>query len=206
MTKRITLSFIFSLIIYGIGIAINSFANYFSGYGIPFVAVLVMAVLFITYGIMQADSRKRLWDLLVLNIVSVIFGLILFCVVEWALDPTMRLYDFVNVFTNVYSVFSLIFFAYAIVRLMFEINGKTFVVTEFVLGNNKSNKTTTTAKKEYKQPKEVRLGDVEQKPIEQSKEEEQSNSQAEIVDNTQQTIDENTETAPEKEEVSKDIY
>ena len=167
MSKRIKLSFIFSLIIYAIGIAINGFANYFNGFAIPFVAVLVMAVLFTTYGIMNADSRKRLWDLLALNLISLVFSLILYCSYEWALKPNLRLYDFINVFTNVYSVFSLIFLIYTLIRLMFEINNKTFIVTEFVLGNIKFNKTSSV-KKENKQPKEVRLGDVEQKPIEQA--------------------------------------
>jgi len=203
MTKSITLSFIFSLIIYGIGIAINSIATYFSGFGIPFIAVLVMAVLFTTYGIMQADSRKRLWDLLILNMVSVLFGLILFCVFEWALTPTIRLYDFVNVFTNVYSVFSLIFFIYTIIRLMFELNNKTFFLTELILGNYKPNRDSNI-KKENRQPKEVRLGDVEQKPIEQPKVEEQANFRQEFVNNSSNVV-ENTAINQEKEEVSNDV-
>ena len=67
---------------------------------------------------------------------------------------------------------------------MFEINGKTFIATEFVLGSKKSN-TYNSTKREYKQPKEVRLGDVEQKPINQPKAEEQTSQEEKAVEETE---------------------
>lgn len=168
--KKVKLSLIFSLIVFAIGVAIKSLANLFGGFGLPFLAVLVLFVMMLYWTIFSADTRKRIIDLTVLAGISLVFATILYCSWEWALEYSAGLVDFINVFSNVYSVFSLIFLVYGLFRTMTELNQKTFTWVEVILGNKSLRKGLRVAKtKTSRQPKEVMNGDLEQKPINQPK-------------------------------------
>ena len=168
--KKVKLSLIFSLIVFAIGVAIKSLANLFGGFGLPFLAVLVLFVMMLYWTIFNADTRKRIIDLTVLAGISLVFATILYCSWEWALEYSAGLVDFINVFSNVYSVFSLIFLVYGLFRTMTELNQKTFTWVEVILGNKRLRKGLRVAKtKTSRQPKEVMNGDLEQKPINQPK-------------------------------------
>lgn len=176
--KKLNLTLIFSLILFGIGIAFKSFATYLGGivlpsgspyasYGIPFVAVLVFSILILVNGLKNKENRRRLIDILILTAISLIFALVAYCSTEWVnqFDVTMKDIDFVNEWCIAYSIFSTIFLVYALLRYISEISEKKWTIFEYILFLKKVEKSKVTVTEKYnRQPKEVMNGDLEQKP------------------------------------------
>ena len=172
--KKVNLTLIFSLILFGIGIAFKSIATYFGGlispcgsFGIPFVAVLVFSILILVNVLKNKENRRRLIDIFILTAISLIFAIVAYCSTEWVnqLDLTMKKVDFVNEWCIAYSIFSLIFLIYGLLRYISEISEKKWTIFEIILGLKKVEKHKTTINEKYnRQPKEVMNGDLEQKP------------------------------------------
>lgn len=171
--KKVNLTLIFSLILFGIGIAYKSIAIYFGGilapygsFGIPFVAVLVFSVLILIYSFKNAKNRRRLLDILILTAISLIFALVAYCSTEWVSQLEVNIKDikFVNEWCIAYSIFSSIFFIYALLRYISEISDKKWTFFEIILGLKKVENKTKISEKYNRQPKEVMNGDLEQKP------------------------------------------
>lgn len=172
--KKLNLTLIFSLILFGIGMAFKSIATYFGGivlpygsYGIPFVAVLVFSILVLVSSFKNAQNRRRLIDVLILTAVSLIFAIVAYCSTEWVnqIDVTMKDIEFINEWCIAYSIFSTIFFMYALLRYISEASEKKWFIFDFILGLKKIEKSKVTINEKYnRQPKEVMNGDLEQKP------------------------------------------
>ena len=71
--KKINYTLLFSLIIFAIGICVKGLAGFLGGaFGLPFVATLVMFALVLLFGLSSADVRKRVVDIIALDIVVVL--------------------------------------------------------------------------------------------------------------------------------------
>lgn len=170
--KKINLALIFSLCIFGVGVAVKNLANYFGGFGITFVAVLVLTALFVLKGFLEPENRRRLWDVFVLICVSIFFCLVTYCAYDWAMELDYGLFKFIRVWSNIYSVLSLIFLIYTAIRFISESSEKRFVIFEYILGTKKiQSKVKINQEKYNRQPREVVSGEIEQKPnqVEQDK-------------------------------------
>lgn len=193
--KKINLTLIFSLIMFGIGVAFKSIATYFSGFGIPFVAVVVFAVLIIVNGLLVKANRRRLWDVFILAGVSIMFAFIAYCSYEWVnqFELTTKDVDFINEWCIAYAIFSTIFSVYAILRYISEISDKKWNIFEYILFLKKVEKRKVTVSEKYnRQPKEVINGDLEQKPIKTEAEEEKQNTLEVAEEKVEEIKEENT--------------
>ena len=172
--KKLNLTLIFSLILFGIGMAFKSIATFFGGivlpygsFGIPFVAVLVFTLLILANGLKNKENRRRLIDIFILVGISLIFAIVAYCSTEWTnqLDVNLDDINFINEWCISYSIFSTIFFIYAILRYISEISDKKWTIFEYILFLKKVEKSKVTVSEKYnRQPKEVINGDLEQKP------------------------------------------
>lgn len=163
--KKIRLSLIFSSIIFAIGVAINSIFNYFSSISLAFVAILTLFMIELFYALSDKAVLKRIIDVLILSGINLLVITTMYCVFEWANKITSDLRDFMDVFTNLLSIISLICLIYSLIRLMSEYLGIRLGFVETILGGSKKPKTTTVVRpRENRQPKEVMNGDLEQKP------------------------------------------
>lgn len=160
--KKTSLTLIYALAVFSIGVAIKALSSYFSGFGIPFVASLILTMLVVT-NVINKDSRKRFYDILVMLTISIIMLTITYCVYDWAKTRTCSLYDFTSFICNFNSVLSLIFLVYTAIRFVMEKNDKKFILTEILLGN-KTFEHKKKSEKVAKQPKELKNGEVENKP------------------------------------------
>lgn len=202
--KKVNLTLIFSLIMFAIGIAVKSLANYFGGFGIPFVAVIVFAVLMIVNGFVNSSNRRRLWDMFILAGVSLIFALVAYCSYDWVnqLELTIKDIEFVNEWCIAYSIFSTIFLIYGLLRYVSEISDKKWTIFEIVLGLKRVEKKTKLQERYNRQPKDVASGDFEEKPthvqeerIETPKENvEQEVKESETVETDNETVETSSNT------------
>ena len=193
--KKVNLTLIFSLIIFGIGISIKSLASYFGGFGVPFVAILVFLVLILINGVVNKENRRRLLDIFVLVAISLIFAIVTYCSTEWVnqMDLTLKDVEFINEWCICYSIFSSIFLIYGLLRYISEISEKKWDVFEYILFLKKMEKRKVTVSEKYnRQPKEVMNGDLEQKPVKIETEEEKPISiQAEVQEEKREDQEEN---------------
>ena len=200
--KKVNLTLIFSLIMFAIGVAVKSLANYFGGFGIPFVAVIVFAVLMIVNGVVNSSNRRRLWDVFILAGVSLLFALVAYCSYDWVnqLELTMKDVEFVNEWCIAYSIFSTIFLIYGLLRYVSEISDKKWIIFEIILGLKRVEKKAKLQEKYSRQPKDVVSGDFEEKPnhvqeerVEMPKEKvEQEESKSETVESNDETVETNS--------------
>lgn len=206
--KKINLSLLFSLIIFAIGIAITSISNFFGGFGIPFVAFLVLTSLVFVNGFLNKENRRRLYDIFVFIVIFAIFMSIIFCSVEWAKTYTAELVDFVHVISNFLSVISLVFFIYTLVRYLAELNGTKLVVFEVILGFKKierkprEKKEKVQKQKVSKSFKEVQNGDLEEKPSADINNEDSLEIKENEETNLEETSSQPTEETKDVENVS----
>lgn len=169
--KKINLSLIFATIIFAISVGYKSLTMFFGGVGIPFVACLVLFGLVLVFGATKKGNARHLIEIFIMLALIMITQLILFMGYEWALTLTWGVVKFRNVCCNVLSSMSLFFLAYSFVRLLFELSGKKFVVSEALLGLRQKKEAEKSNKKiEKKVPKEIKNGDFEEKPSETIKE------------------------------------
>lgn len=213
--KKVNLSLLFSLIAFALGIAIKGVASYFGGnFGIPFVAVATMILLAMFFAFANKENRKRLTDVLVLNVVVSVLWLIVFCAYDWAMDITADLVDFAQVLMNVISVLSLIFAGWTIFRLFCELAGKKVKFVEVLLGNEKVERKPKEKKQPKEKPvknlKEVENGDLLDKPSrdveispEQTTQATEPTTNTAQVENTNQVENADVEQADEPTEENK---
>ncbi len=199
--KKVNLSLLFSLIAFALGIAVKGFANYFgASFGIPFVAVVTMILLAMFFAFSNKENRKRLTDVIVLDVVVSVLWIIIFCAYDWAMDITTELVDFAQVLMNVISVLSLLFAGWTIFRLFCELAGKKVKLIEVVLGNEKVERKPKEKKQPKEKPvrnlKEVENGDLLDKPSRDAE-----NVSAQEIDSTE-TFEEQAEVKEPTEEVS----
>ena len=212
--KKINYTLLFSLIIFAIGICVKGLAGFLGGaFGLPFVATLVMFALVLLFGLSSADVRKRVVDIIALDIVVVLFSLVLYCMIDWSKSPSVDLINFAHVWLTIYSVFSLLFFAYALFRFLCEKTGKKIKFVEVLLGFEKYEKKPKDKQKpakvskenkriesQDKPLKEVMNGDLEDKPLN----EEKQNQSTENDDNADNNQYSNSTTILSKSEDSQD--
>lgn len=139
--KELNLSIIFSMIVFAIGVAVRGLSSLFNGFGVLFVTILIMLALVVAYGTFNANNRKKIIDLVIMVIVSLIFILILFCSYEWAFEIDRGLNNFVRVFSIIYSVISLLFLIYGIIKFIVIFFNKPLNVVNMLL-NKFENKNT----------------------------------------------------------------
>ncbi len=163
--KKINLSLLFSLIIFAIGICIKGLAGFMGGaFGVPFVATIVMFALVLMFGLSSPDVRRRVVDVLALDVVVLVFSFALYCMFDWSSNPSADLLDFVHIWMNIYSVFSLLFFVWTLFRFLLEKTGKKVKFVEVVLGFEKV-EHKPKKEKPAKIPKENKNGNAQDKPL-----------------------------------------
>lgn len=164
--KKINLSLLFSLIIFAIGICIKGLATFLGGaFGVPFVATLVMFALVLVFGLSSTNVRKRIVDVLIFDIIVVVFSLTLYCMVDWSHNPSADLIEFAQLWMNTYSVFSLLFFAWTLFRFLCEKIGKKVKFVEIVLGFEKYERKPKAEKQKTAKVKETKNKDIQDKPL-----------------------------------------
>ena len=164
--KKINLSLLFSLIIFAIGICIKGLATFLGGaFGVPFVATLVMFALVLVFGLSSTNVRKRIVDVLIFDIIVVVFSLTLYCMVDWSHNPSADLIEFAQLWMNTYSVFSLLFFAWTLFRFLCEKIGKKVKFVEIVLGFKKYERKPKAEKQKTAKVKETKNKDIQDKPL-----------------------------------------
>lgn len=201
--KKLNKTLLFSLILFGIGMAFKSISVYFSGvlvpygsFGIPFLAILVFSILILVFGLKNKDNRRRLIDIFILVGISLIFAIVAYCSTEWVnqLDVSLDDIEFVNEWCIAYSIFSSIFFIYGLLRFLSETSDKKWVAFEYILFLKKIEKRKVTVSEKYnRQPKEVMNGDLEQKPN-QTEEVKEEVSEERVQENNQTETDKVQET------------
>ena len=197
--KKTNLTLLFSLIIFAVGICVKGLAGFLGGaFGLPFVATLVMFALVLMFGLSSPDVRKRVNDVMVLDIIVVVFSLVLYCMFDWSKEPTLDLINFAHVWMTIYSVFSLLFFAYTLFRFLCEKTGKKVKFVEVLLGYEKferkpkqkpakSSKDNKKSEVQDKPLKEVMNGDLEDKPLNEEKQSQSNTNTDNQYSNTDET-------------------
>lgn len=206
--KKVNLSLLYSLILFGIGMAFKSIATYFGGilspigsYGIPFVAILVFTVLILANGFKKVGNRRRLIDIFILVGISLMFALVAFCSTEWVsqLEVTTKDVKFINEWCIAYSIFSTVFLVYGLLRYISETGDKKWTVFEILLGTKKVERKARLQEKYSRQPKDVVSGDFEEKPnhvqeerVETAKEKVEPEENNETAESNNETVETNS--------------
>ena len=175
MTKKLKLSFIFYGIFCCVLIAFKSLTTFFSGAGIPFMALTVM--LFLNLMLMLQDKfvYGRTKDLFVISCVFNVLEIMLFFVLDFPIGDFDTWKWFLG-FQNVLTLFGIVFFAYLGMRIILEVKGIKLNFVEVLLGNAKP-------VKKAKKDKEISNGALEEKP----------NAQKNAKENEQETDEQNNE-------------
>lgn len=156
MSKNLKLSFVLVFVACAISLAWNTLLNFFSGVGINFVAYFAITALLMIVVLTDKETKKRMMDLFVITIAFLVLESVIYFALEFGI-PTYDLYKGMHIYQNVIAALAFLFLAYAIFRLVCEINGTKVGFVEVMLGNKK-------VQKKERQPKELSNGSLADKP------------------------------------------
>lgn len=178
MTKNLKLAFILFSVFFGIIMAWNTLANFFSGVGLNYVAILVILALILMLILTDKFVASRTKELFISVIVFAVLEFLIYFIFEFGIG-SFKVWEVFHNFQKVFSFLALLVFAYIAFRVICEVKGVKFGFIEVMLGNEKR------APKQ-KKAKELSNGSLEDKPNHTVEEIHEESTEENVVINSEE--------------------
>lgn len=157
MSKKVKLSYILALVMFGITIAWNTLAGFFNGVGLNYVAMLGIISILIFWLVTEKEVRSRVLEIIIALATFLVLETICYFVFEFGLCSTYECARGFQIYQHVISVLAILCFAYTMVRFLLDFKGIKVHCFEVMLGNEKR-------VKKVKESKEISNGSLSAKP------------------------------------------
>ena len=178
MSKNLKISYILFFVFSAILLAWNTLMSFFCGVAINFVALVGLMFVIILLSTNEKSLFSRIKDLFFIACGFCALELIVYFAFEYGTTDFDTLKGFL-IFQNVISFLGLLFFVYISFRFTTEIKNKRIKFIEIMLGNEKR-------APKVKKAKEITNGSLEEKPNKQNHEEQPSNQEESLTNETEE--------------------